>query len=85
MLHYFMINLNKRILGNLQKNIRQYYRMKYIEIVKDNFTKIYDKDLWLICSHLIESITKDHYNYITKWRSYPLFKLIEQKTAQIMK
>lgn len=68
-----MINLNKRMNTNVQKNVRQYYRMKYAEILKNYFDKIYQKDYLLVMSHLLETISKDHYNYITRWRIFPLF------------
>jgi hypothetical protein len=40
MLHLFSLNCNKRLYINLQKNLRQYYRLKYIELIKYNFNKI---------------------------------------------
>ena len=37
MLRYLMVAISKRVNMNIQKNIRQYYRMKLVEILMDNF------------------------------------------------
>jgi hypothetical protein len=40
MLKHLIPSINKRINMNIQKNIRQYYRLKMVEILIDNFERV---------------------------------------------
>ncbi len=56
MLRYLMVAISKRVNMNIQKNIRQYYRMKLVEILMDNFERIDNKDLLLLLKIIDECI-----------------------------
>ncbi len=56
MLKYFFIGVNKRTTMNIQKNIRQYYRLKLVEIGLENFDKLNDKDLKFVLSIMQEAL-----------------------------
>lgn len=40
MLRCLFLGLNRRMTMNIQKNIRQYYRLRYVEIAMDNFERL---------------------------------------------
>jgi hypothetical protein len=69
---------------NIQKNIRQYYRLKLVEIGLDNFERIDDKDLIQLIIIIQESFERDKLNFITKWRFFPLFQAIVARVTKIM-
>jgi hypothetical protein len=56
MLRHLMVAISKRINMNIQKNIRQYYRLKLVEILMDNFERIDNKDLLLLLKIIDECI-----------------------------
>lgn len=76
MLKHLIPSINKRINMNIQKNIRQYYRLKMVEILIDNFERVDNRDLFMLTKIIEESMEKDCLNFITKWRFYPLVQAI---------
>ncbi len=84
MLRYLMVAISKRINMNIQKNIRQYYRMKLVEILMDNFERIDNKDLLILLKIIDECIDKDRSNFITKWRFYPLVQSLYKRLFSLM-
>jgi len=56
MLKYLLPAIYKRSNMNIQKNIRQYYRLKFVEIALDNFERIDSKDLFQLIVIIQESL-----------------------------
>lgn len=50
MLRYLLLATYKRMNMNIQKNIRQYYRLRLIDILSDNFEKFENRDLMQLVS-----------------------------------
>lgn len=84
MLKYLILAINKRTNSTVQKNIRAYYRLKMVDILIDNFERIDNRDLLMLTKIINESIEKDHLNFITKWRFYPLVMAIFNRLLSYM-
>lgn len=84
MLKCVIMGIAKRINMNVQKNLRQYYRLKLCELVMDNFERFDNKDLALLLNVVEDSLDRDKTNFITKWRFYPLINAIGVRLAQMM-
>lgn len=70
---------------NIQKNIRQYYRLRLIDILSDNFEKFENRDLMQLVSIALEIMQKDQLNFITKWRFFGILQNVQKRTNELFK